>query len=685
MKFHSIFQKIVIPMVLIVCFFAFSILSIIGRLFSSTYETRIYEENDNTANFVAQSVGSFMDTAYRITEELAYSSDVLSMKTEKQAPVLQNTAAHNDYFELIYVQDMNGDQTGRSSGTLGNRANRWWFIQMKETDTPFVSKSYYSVNTNMACASIFLPLKSDNQTIGILATDIKLTSIQETVERFSSEQSGRISFIIDGEGVVVAHPESIYYEELYNYKDMTRTVTKKDEKGTVIYDTDGNIVTEELPIEISAEYGAIIHAVMAGESGNGKITDKGKEYYVSYTPVHLNGVSDSWSVITLQDADTAMQLMDRIMDAGLYTTIAAILVAVILIAFVSSSISRPIRQCLIRLKQLSEGDLSSTVPQTNGKDESAQLLQTLNSTILTLDQIISDLAYHLDLLAKGDLTGNTKHTYCGEFNRIGDSLSTIQKSLYRSLSEVGIRADKVLAASRAISDTAQSLAQDTLNQASAVEELSATIKNVSEHINSNASATDEADNKMKHVANEIAASNSSVTDLSNAMNAIYEDSRKINGITKMIQDIAFQTNILSMNASVEAARAGDAGKGFSVVAGEVRELASRCAQASRDTADLVAATLNSLEHGMSILSDTVQSMETSARETDAIECLITDIAEATKEQSVSIVQISAALEQISDVIQNNSAVSEESAASSEELTAEANMLKNLLRNYRYHR
>ncbi|MBO5279306.1 MAG: HAMP domain-containing protein [Lachnospiraceae bacterium] len=685
MRFRSIFQKIVIPMVLIVCCFAFCLLAVINTLFYSTYEARIYEENDNTASFIAESVGSFMDNAYYITEELAFSSDILSMDTEKQMPVVQGTAARNDYFELIYVQDMNGDQTSRSTGRFGNRANRWWFIQMKETDTPFISKSYYSISTNMACASVFLPLKVNNETVGILATDIKLSSIQETVEKFSSSDSGRISFIIDGEGVVVAHPESVYYEELYNYKNMTRTITKQDDKGNVVYDTDGNIVTEELPIEISDEYGAIISAVMAGESGNGKITDHGKEYYISYAPIELAGVSDSWSVITLQERSTAMSLIVQLINGGAAITVIAVILAIILIAFISNSISRPIRQCLTRLTQLSEGDLSSTVPQTNGHDESARLLQTLNDTISTLNQIISDLACHLELLAKGDLTGSISHCYRGEFNQIGESLFTIQKSLHQSLSEIGIHADRVMTDSSEIAGTAQTLAQNTLRQASAVEELTATIKTVSEHTSSNASATKEADIKMQHVSDEITASTSAVNELSKAITAIYEDSRRINGITKLIQDIAFQTNILAMNASVEAARAGEAGKGFSVVAGEVRELASRCADASQNTASLVAATLMSLEHGMSILTDTVHSMEISEQEASDVKRLITAIAEATKEQSDSIIQISSALDQISDVTQHNSSTSQENAASSEELAAEANMLKNLLKRYHYRR
>ncbi len=683
MKFRSIFQKIVIPMVLIVCIFAFSLLAIIGKLFKGTYETRIYEDNNNTADFVAQSVSGFMDKAYKLSESLANSEEILSMKTKKQTPLLENTVARNDYFELLYVQDMNGDQTGRSSGELSNRASRWWFIQMMETDTPFVSKSYYSVNTNMACASIFFPIKSHDKTIGIFASDIKLTSIQKTVEQFSNAEQGKTSFLIDGEGVVVAHPESVYYEELYNYKNNTHTVAKQDGNGNVVHDAEGNIVTKESPIEISEDYSSAIQAVMSGKSGSGQIKDNGKEYYISYAPVPLDGVSDSWSVITLQEKNVAMRLMDRIMNASVITTFLAVLLAILLILAISHSISSPIRKCLLRLELLSKGDLTSTVPQTTGKDESAQLLRALNSTILTMKKIIGDLAYHMNLLANGDLTGETEHAYGGEFDQIGDSLSKIQTSLNSSLSEVGLRANKVQDTSYMISEAAQSLAKDTASQADAAGELSVTIQKISEKITANASAADEANSKMKQVTREITAGNTAIGKLSDAMDSIYEDSQKINGITKLIQDIASQTNLLAMNASVEATRAGKAGESFAVVAGEIRSLADRCANASHDTYELITATLSALNGGMSILADTMQYMKNSTADTKVTEQLIADIAAATKEQAESITQILSFLEQISVIIQNNSAASEENASASESLTTEANMLKNLLQNYQY--
>ena len=683
MKFRSIFQKIVIPMVLIVCLLGVGILKIVSSLFTETYERQIYVENHNTAKSVSQTVGSFMDMTYRLSEQLANSDSIKTMDTAIQTPILEDTVARNDYFELLYIQDMKGDQTGRSSGELGNRANRWWFIQMQETGEPFVSKSYYSVNTNMACASIFIPLVKNNRNIGIFAADIKLEKIQELVSEYSDLEAGRISYIIDGEGVVVAHPQSVYYEELYNYKNMTRTVTKKDSVGNVEYDEQGNIVTEELPIEISSEYTDIINQVMAGESGDGMITDGGKEYYISYAPIPMDGVSDSWSVITLYEKASAMELVDRAMSVGMMLTLAVVILSVILILFLSRSISRPIQYCLTRLVALSEGDLSTPVPVSSGKDESARLLLVLGETIATLREIIGDISSHFDDIARGELTDNREHTYSGEFDRLGQSLNKINASLNSSFRQVGMQSKKVMDNAGALSGMAQALARDSIIQASAVEELSVSIQGTRDLSGSSAGKAQQAKERMEQVDRDMIESNQSVSELLSVMNLMYEDSRRISGISKTIHEISLQTNLLSMNASVEAARAGEAGKGFSIIADEIRELAEHCSAEAASTSELIGATLAKIEQGMTALKIAKEAMEHSTVETGEAKVLIDDIASLANEQLESVKQISSALAQISSVVQNNSAAAKESAESSMEMRDNAQRLEEVIRRYRY--
>ncbi len=683
MKIRSIFTKIMFPMVLIVCLSAIAILTITGRLFGNTYKTQIQSQNKDSCSFISQSVEDFMNKAYSITEEMANSDAILTMEHDVQTPIVEGTAARNDYFELIYIQDMKGDQTARSSGELGNRANRWWFTQMVKQNKPFVSKSYYSVNTNMACASIFFPLIQNNQTIGILATDIKLATLQSLVEEFSDTESGKIAYIIDGEGTVIAHPESVYYEELYNYKNLTRTVTKKDGNGNTLYDSDGNIITEESSIEVSDEYSDMISAVMSGQSGSSEVTDNGNTYYANYAPVKLDGSSDSWSVVALQDKAKAMSLLNQVNRTGMLITIGAVLLSLVLISFIAHTITRPIKLSHQRLELLSEGDLTSVVPDASGKDESALLLNDLNKTIAVLRDIVREINQTVSKIASGDFKQTAFSDFRGEFNALAVSLKTIVSSISSTLQQINGCSNQFLDSLSAFDEAAHSLADGTTSQASAVEELAATLTDVSDKIMRNAENSQNADQMMHTVQEELAKTNADLERLVSAMQAIQTDSNEIGGISKLVQDIASKTNLLAMNASVEAARAGEAGKGFAVVAAEIRTLAAQCSNAAADTSVLVEKTEKNVQTGIESLNVTVSSIQSVARESQNTSSIISDISTATTEQSDAIHQISSALDQISEVTQRNSLAATESADASIRMKQQAEELKQLLSQYQY--
>lgn len=245
---QGILTRILTPIVGIVSGMAILILLSIGIVFTKGYETQIYTQNAELASAVSGQVETFMQMAYNLSAELAENEAILSMENSRQVPVLTSNITRNDYFELLYTQGMDGMQTARSSGELGDRSNRWWFQQITKSKEAFVSKSYYSVGTQMPCASVFVPMLKDNSMIGVFGADLKLDSLLDLTQQYSDTQQGKYSFIIDGEGVVVAHPETECYQELYNYVNFTKTVSVKDEKGETLYDEEGNILTEEQPI-----------------------------------------------------------------------------------------------------------------------------------------------------------------------------------------------------------------------------------------------------------------------------------------------------------------------------------------------------------------------------------------------------------------------------------------------------
>jgi methyl-accepting chemotaxis protein len=166
------------------------------------------------------------------------------------------------------------------------------------------------------------------------------------------------------------------------------------------------------------------------------------------------------------------------------------------------------------------------------------------------------------------------------------------------------------------------------------------------------------------------------------MNEINKTSNEIGKIIKNIDDIAFQTNILALNAAVEAARAGTAGKGFAVVADEVRNLASKSAESAKNTAVLIESALEAIDKGTSIVNETAKSLDEVVTGSESSAKIIQQIADASAGQARSIADINTGFEQITAVVHTNSATAEQSAAASEELSAQAQMLKSLIRKFK---
>lgn len=222
-KRNSIFRQILTPILLLVCILVAAIMGMLWFSMADNSKKRITSDNEAETKLIASDISGFLSKAYALSEELAVNPSILTMNTKVQTPILESCVERNNYFELLYIQGSDGMQTGRSSGELADRSTRWWFTQTMEEKQPFISKSYYSVNTNMPCTSVFLPMIENGEVIGIMASDIKLDSLVDLVSEISD--NNKISFIIDGEGTVVAHPDQKYIEELYNYKTISKTVS----------------------------------------------------------------------------------------------------------------------------------------------------------------------------------------------------------------------------------------------------------------------------------------------------------------------------------------------------------------------------------------------------------------------------------------------------------------------------
>ena len=348
---------------------------------------------------------------------------------------------------------------------------------------------------------------------------------------------------------------------------------------------------------------------------------------------------------------------------------------------IAEAVDAPLVEIRDIMGNLSQGDFSKKV-MGNYAGDFGQIREAVNSTIDILEGYISEMSKILSAISAGDLTQSIHRDYIGEFVEIKSSINNISSTLNKTMSEISSATDQVLSGAKQISTSAMELANGATTQASSVQELTASIDMINQQTQQNAENAENANELSNRSASNAREGNEAMKQMLEAMLQIKDSSNNISSIIQTIQEIAFQTNLLSLNASVEAARAGEHGRGFSVVADEVRTLATRSQTATTNTTELIEDSIKRVEVGSSIAQTTSDSLDVIVENATSILTIISEITDASRDQAEAISQVSVGLGQISSVVQSNSAVSEEAAAAAEELNSQAEVLQELVRFFR---
>lgn len=524
-----------------------------------------------------------------------------------------------------------------------------WYAEVKKSNNSFISEPYDFEDITMV--SISLPMIINGEFKGVVLADINVTNFDQIVST--------------------------------NSKYPTMYTTVMNQGSTIIYDS---LEAESIGLNFSEYRSKEDLATMNSKFTEGnafsmstKIGANGSETPMERFFVPVEAIGETWWIQTcLASKDFGKDT--QILGGWLIALAIISLVSVsVVIVYVISKKLKPVAEIENVAKSLSQGILDVDLKHTSLDElgslaDSMRILQTMTKAVIT------DTNRGLTAVANGDFNeiSQCPEEYVGVYISLKEATDTITTMLSGTLTEIQQVAEQVDMGSEHVSSGSQALSQGASDQASSIEELTASISEVSDKIQKNAEKSDLSKKVVNETKDVVAVGNVQMKKMIVAMNDIKTTSSKIQDIIKTIESIASQTNLLSLNAAIEAARAGDAGKGFAVVAEEVRSLAEESASSTKDIIELVNNSLAAVAEGTQIAGETADSLQNIVSKTENVVMLIDEISQATNDQSEYMRQIGCAVDQISAVIEENSATAEESAASSEELSSQSKILAKLV-------
>ena len=514
--------------------------------------------------------------------------------------------------------------------------SRDWYKDVMQNNKTILTAVYKNINTDDRIVTIASPVFVNNEIKGIIGIDINIKNLTQILSKVSVGETGYIT-LYDSENIILYHPDNnlidVSAKEANYSENMLTKIINKEDTNTMLY------------------------------------TRSGVNYYGSLKNIDLIG----YTMLGIMPEAEFTSQTNSILNILIVGAIACGIVLTFVCLFIALSITKPLKRLNNTVGMLADGNLDVTV-DVKSRDEVSQLaynvqriVERLKEYILYIDEI-SSVLYQI---GEGNLSFKLEQEYLGEFAKVKEALLNIKKTLTETLTSVIQSAEQVNVGAGQIADGAQSLAQGATEQASAVQELSSAVQELSLQATNEADKAVEAGKFLQYIKDEVEKSNNQMELMQKAMDDISVQSNTIRSIIKTIDDIAFQTNILALNAAVEAARAGTAGKGFSVVADEVRNLAGKSAEAAKKTNDLIENSVLAVKNGEDITKVTANSLVTVLQETKKIVDTIDEVANAYHNQAGKLSEIAKGIDQISDVVQTNSATAEESAAASEELSSQA--------------
>lgn len=513
-----------------------------------------------------------------------------------------------------------------------------FFTMLRETDNLTTYNS--TIFQDKLGITMGMPVKENGETAFYLVGVYKYDMLNDVLSSINIGKNG-MAYMVNREGIITGHPDQ----------------SKVQAKSTLLQLGGGN---EEA-----------IKSVTTGETGSTEFDIDGQQMLVAFSPIH----GTQWALVIQVPKSDYNNLINGAMIVAGICTLAVLFISILVILRMARSISKPVKNVTNRMLGLSDGDLHTEVAHIRSGDELEIMTRTLADTVGNVSRYISDIHQVLSGVADGNLQIEPQVQYKGDFTLIRNSLVTILASMNKTISGFRAAADRLAQMAEELSGQSGQLHQASLEQNQATEVLVDEVTHVKEQLAGVIKSSDQTHTMTSKITRKVQEANAQMDALSNAMSNISSNAQEITSIAKAIDNIAFQTNILALNASVEAARAGSAGRGFAIVAEEVKELAGKSAQAAQNAMAIVTNTKAVIQEGVELNASTAESLQAIYGVSTEISEISDQLVAAVQGQENALISMEERIATISSIADRNLQSAVGTSQSSELLAKESEELQ----------
>ena len=636
------------------------IVIIMGQTVYYNKQAQLTLESESASN----SLAGFFEKYERVTQTLTLNPQIQSVLSETKAGdnilsakamgdvekyLVDAAGADSENVMAVWIADLDASVITQSDGYTSpdgwDITGRAWYSCI-ETGKTVLTEPYIDSSTGEIILSAATPVYDEGgNVLGAAGMDISLDHVTEVLSGYTIGSNGYV-WLVSSDGMLIYHPNAELVQQ--NIADVNVSAN--------VVNAIMNQTTEFLKYKAdgTTKYGSV---QLVGETGYLVVSNMPfLEYYqMLFATIGVLLVIFALGII----------LVMRSIDKSAY------------------ALSKPIAELNETASRLAEGDLDVELNVT-AENEIGELAESIGATVARLKEYIAYLkeaSGALDQIADGKLEIHLEQEYVGEFRQLKEALLHISSSMNDVMKNISASSQTVTSSAGDLANAAQQLAEGSSTQAAAVEELVATATSVAEQVEESKKDALQSAEETQKVTAMMEQSQDKMQEMMEAVQKIHETSKQVVGIIATIEEIADQTNLLSLNASIEAARAGEAGKGFAVVADEIGKLAQESSKAANMTRELIGVSMEEINKGNQIADHVMDSLKTAVDAVDNVNGMIQKTAGNAADQAQSMEQIRVGIEEISQGVQDNSAIAEESSATSEELASQATLLNELVQHF----